>query len=470
MAVIENVQDFLAAHKSHNEIITGSWTFNANVDMGNNNLRNVRKIGIGVAGEPTHPLEIVNGVISRIIKLKASDSSPFYLGIERAGSKFGLGIFTNADTLAEFQSDGGFSLGSYASANEAPANGIIVAGDSGFGTPSPGEKVDVVGNVKISGNLTDGTVSRSIAEIDSHLAGHSDTVLWSELDLTVSDLADLATKAHTSLAGLGDDDHTQYILVDGSRAFTGNVTIEGSTLTFDGTTNDGVLQWINAADVFQFNDDIVMQSDERVLYRSITTGIYSQATTFLDLFADGAVRIGNSQSGAPTTYLNINPGGDTCWVGEGSGLCFAGISVNTAGTPALGITLAGKANRVQVSQFDTNNNANDMTPDHTNNHITVDRAGKYLCIIGITIDSQVGAAAQFHFSAFKNNGTVEFPNVHRHRNLPGGAGGNGGSLVLLGHIDLAVNDTVEVWGWNPTSTQDVNIVDISHCLTMVGGA
>lgn len=40
---------------------------------------------------------------------------------------------------------------------------------------------------------------------------------------------------HGSLSGLGDDDHTQYFLIDGSRNVTGNLTIEGGTLELAST-------------------------------------------------------------------------------------------------------------------------------------------------------------------------------------------------------------------------------------------
>jgi len=46
---------------------------------------------------------------------------------------------------------------------------------------------------------------------------------------------------HGQLGGLGDDDHTQYILADGSRAFTGNQAMGGNLLT-------GVLDPVNAQD------------------------------------------------------------------------------------------------------------------------------------------------------------------------------------------------------------------------------
>lgn len=40
-----------------------------------------------------------------------------------------------------------------------------------------------------------------------------------EVDVSIS-----AQQDHGLLSGLGDDDHTQYALVDGSRAFTGGIT------------------------------------------------------------------------------------------------------------------------------------------------------------------------------------------------------------------------------------------------------
>lgn len=48
-----------------------------------------------------------------------------------------------------------------------------------------------------------------------------------EVDASISAQID-----HGLLAGLGDDDHTQYVLADGSRAFTGGITPPSYT---DGT-------------------------------------------------------------------------------------------------------------------------------------------------------------------------------------------------------------------------------------------
>lgn len=75
-------------------------------------------------------------------------------------------------------------------------------------------------------------------------------------------------------------------------------------------TNVGQFLWKEDEDYFQFSDDILMTTTERHLFRDTAIGIYSQADTYLDLFADGAVRIGDSSAGAPTNYTRFAPDGE----------------------------------------------------------------------------------------------------------------------------------------------------------------
>ena len=136
---------------------------------------------------------------------------------------------------------------------------------------------------------------------------------------------------------------------------------------------------------------------------------------------------------------------------------------------AITIAAAGKANKVQITSFTTNGAFSNMTPDHSNDHITVVRAGIYLCTASIHIESVGGGGAdEFGFSVWKNNGATEFQNCHGHRLLAGG-GGDTGSVGLSGHIDLAVNDTIEVWCWNEDSTDNLIIDDITLSLVQIGG-
>jgi len=160
--------------------------------------------------------------------------------------------------------------------------------------------------------------------------------------------------------------------------------------------------------------------------------------------------------------------GDLKFSGDGSGLSFAEI-YTAAASDELTIGGTGIANKIQITSFSVNGVSNNMTPDHTSDHITVVQAGMYLCIISLHIESAgSGGADIFGFSVFKNDGTTEFSNVHGHRQLAGG-GIDVGSISLSGIIDLAVNDTIELWVWNEDSTDNVVIQDVSMSLTQIGG-
>ena len=73
--------------------------------------------------------------------------------------------------------------------------------------------------------------------------------------------------------------------------------------------NDGYMDY-GATTSHRFNNQIDILTDKKLQFRDAAIGIYSQADTFLDLFADGAVRIGDSSAGAPTNYLEILSSGD----------------------------------------------------------------------------------------------------------------------------------------------------------------
>lgn len=58
-----------------------------------------------------------------------------------------------------------------------------------------------------------------------------------------------------------------------------------------------------------------MDTASKIDFRDNAIGIYSQADTFMDLFADGGIRIGDSSAGAPTNYTNISPTGVVTFAG-----------------------------------------------------------------------------------------------------------------------------------------------------------
>lgn len=178
----------------------------------------------------------------------------------------------------------------------------------------------------------------------------------------------------------------------------------------------------------------------------------------VDAGAD-AVRMGDWD----TNYVEVDKAGDVVFVG-GAGLAFGEICAKDNATP---MTLNSAA-KVQVTIFDVDGVSNNMTPDHTNDHITVTKAGMYLCTVSMAVENGAGASHKVDASVWKNNGATEFINTHTHRDLA--AGSDVGSMSLSGIIDLAVNDTIEVWlDTDRGSDSAVTVEDITLSLVMVGG-
>src|SRR6056300_154299 len=73
------------------------------------------------------------------------------------------------------------------------------------------------------------------------------------------------------------------------------------TVTFDGETNDGVLKWMEDEDYFEFSDDILIASTEKLQFRDTALYINSSADGQLDIVADTEVQIA-----APTIDINGN--------------------------------------------------------------------------------------------------------------------------------------------------------------------
>lgn len=86
-------------------------------------------------------------------------------------------------------------------------------------------------------------------------------------------------------------------------------------LEFHGSTNSGRITWMEDEDYFQYSDDILMSTTEKVMFRATTEGIYSQASGYLDVFTGTAFRIGDSSAGAPTNYSSFESDGTLVFTG-----------------------------------------------------------------------------------------------------------------------------------------------------------
>ena len=63
------------------------------------------------------------------------------------------------------------------------------------------------------------------------------------------------------------------------------------TVTFDGETNDGVFKWMEDEDYFEFSDDLLVASTEKLQFRDTAIYINSSADGQLDLVADTEIQI-----------------------------------------------------------------------------------------------------------------------------------------------------------------------------------
>jgi len=130
---------------------------------------------------------------------------------------------------------------------------------------------------------------------------------------------------------------------------------------------------------------------------------------------------------------------------------------NSATTTDFGdTTVTFEAGKAQVTIFDTNGLAHNITADHTNDHLEIDVAGDYELTADISFS---GGNSKTHAFAFhKNNGATKIGGRVT-RKL--GASGDVGACSLHTIATLAVDETVELWAQNETDTTSITIEDIT---------
>ena len=123
------------------------------------------------------------------------------------------------------------------------------------------------------------------------------------------------------------------------------------TITFDGESNDGVLKWMEDEDYFEFSDDILIASNEKIQFRDTAITINSSTDGQLDLVADGAVSIDAGTDiildadgadvllkDAGTQYASFTNSSGNLVIKSGSttAMTFDGANVTFSGTVTIG--------------------------------------------------------------------------------------------------------------------------------------
>lgn len=132
-----------------------------------------------------------------------------------------------------------------------------------------------------------------------------------------------------------------------------------------------------------------------------------------------------------------------------------------------GTVLGASGTWAQVEIFGFNGESNRSTPDYTNHHIEIGKAGIYLIVVSASILSGPGTGAVFEVEARRNNGATRLLNIHCDRQLAGG-GGDVGSISMSGLASCVIGDTVEIWVRNKTSSTDITFEDINLTVYEVG--
>ena len=102
------------------------------------------------------------------------------------------------------------------------------------------------------------------------------------------------------------------------------------TITFDGESNDGVMKWMEDEDYFEFSDDILIASTEKLQFRDTAIYINSSADGQLDLVADTEIQIA-------ATTIDMNGAVDISGnLGIGGNLTVTGTTTFNGGTMTLG--------------------------------------------------------------------------------------------------------------------------------------
>ena len=202
-------------------------------------------------------------------------------------------------------------------------------------------------------------------------------------------------------------------------------------VTFDATSNDGVLSWMEDEDYFQFSDDILLSTDEKILFRDSAISINSSTDGRLNIAADTDIVVA-------TTTLDVNANTDisgTLKVGSGATVSTILDEDNfaTNSATALATQQSIKAYVDAVSASLTQQDL-DLQGD-TGGALDVDLDSESLTIAGGTLISTAGSGTTVTINA--DASVLTDSNTKTLTNKTIDANGTGNSITNLEVADLA---------------------------------
>ena len=261
------------------------------------------------------------------------------------------------------------------------------------------------------------------------------------------------------------------ILLQTSTAGASGSTLQ--TLSTRVTISDSGVTLANDLDIVLGGTGFVQAGSEgfKVGTLTITDGTIDDTDgeiTFGDtnLVTTGTITAGASTfgDGGSTNYVEISATGNLVFHGSG-GMVYGEIYAHAVTDVIDSIA---QNDWDQIIAFDTDGAVNNTTPAHGTDDITVTKAGMYLALFNWSGHGPA-QAHDWDFHVSKNNNASQFDNVSAHITTP--TTQKTTSICASGIIDLAVNDTIELWVKRTSAGANIDLTT-EYCtltLTQIGG-
>ena len=202
-------------------------------------------------------------------------------------------------------------------------------------------------------------------------------------------------------------------------------------VTFDATSNDGVLSWMEDEDYFQFSDDILLSTDEKILFRDSAISINSSVDGRLNIAADTDIVVA-------TTTLDVNANADisgTLKVGSGATVSTILDEDNFATNSATALATQ-QSIKAYVDAVTTTLNQQDLDfQGDSGGALDVDLDTESLTIAGGTLISTAGSGTTVTINA--DASVLTDSNTKTLTNKTIDANGTGNSITNIEVADLA---------------------------------
>ena len=217
-----------------------------------------------------------------------------------------------------------------------------------------------------------------------------------------------------------------------SNAITFGTNVNADVVvTFDATSNDGVLSWMEDEDYFQFSDDILLSTDEKILFRDSAISINSSVDGRLNIAADTDIVVA-------TTTLDVNADADisgTLKIGSGATVSTILDEDNFASDSATALATQ-QSIKAYVDAVTTSLNAQDLDfQGDSGGALNIDLDTETLTIAGGTGIDTVGSGNTLTINIDGTVVTASSTDTFTNKTID--ANGSGNSITNLEVADFA---------------------------------